>query len=339
LNRAALHRLWRTIRWPAGIALGIGLSWLLLREIDPADVLAHLAGADPSWIAVGLGCIAGTLVAKALRWRSLFPRASAVRFWDLLGALLVGQLVNTAVPVRMGEVARASSLAGVRPSSAYTVATIVAEKLIDGVLLGLLALATLSLAPMPTGILRSAAVLVAISLAILFAWLVVASARGERLLDRLAGGRLDWLARHGREPITMIRRLPRGRVLLRLVAWSLVAFGLGALANYACLRALSLEVDWTAAMAVLVIGQLGGAVPTSPGRIGVFQGLCVAALAPYAVTRQAAISFGVLLYLLAILLPSLGGFSYLVALRHRRPVAEPPASGAALGADSSFPSE
>jgi uncharacterized membrane protein YbhN (UPF0104 family) len=332
-------RFWRAIRWPAGIALGVGLSWLLLREIDPADVLAHLAGANPAWIGVGLGCIAGTLVAKSLRWRSLFPRASAVRFWDLLGALLVGQLVNTAVPVRMGEVARASSLAGERPSHAYTFATIVAEKLIDGVLLGLLALAALSLAPAPTGLRRSAAILVAISLALLLAWLVAAAARGERLLDRLADGRLAGLARHGREPMAVIRRLPKGRVLLRLVAWSLVAFGLGALANYACLRALSLEIDWTAALAVLVIGQLGGAVPTSPGRIGVFQGLCVAALAPYAVTREAAISFGILLYILAILLPCLGGFSYLVALRHRRPAPEPPAGGATLGADTSLPSE
>jgi uncharacterized membrane protein YbhN (UPF0104 family) len=320
VNRPALRRVWRAAWWPLGIAIGVGLSWLLLREIDLGDVGARLAGADPGWVLLAIVSVTATLIAKTLRWRSLFQRHSQIPLFDLAGALLVGQLVNTAVPVRMGEVARASTLSGARPATSYTFSTIVAEKLVDGVILGLLALVTIGLAPLPEAIRRSAVVIVGVSLVVLLVWLAFAVARGDRLLARLENGRLNWVARHGREPVVVIRRLLRGGVLLRIVAWSLVALGLGALTNYACLEALSLHPDWSASLAVLVIGQFGGAVPTAPGRIGVFQGLCVAALAPYAVAREPAISFGILLYVVAIVLPCLAGFAYLLALRRRNRV-------------------
>lgn len=315
MKRGNVWAIARNLRWPAGVLVGLALTWLLVRDVDLRAVAGRLAAARLEWIAAALFMTGLSLAAKTARWRTLFPRDSGVRWLDLLGPLLVGQLVNTAIPVRVGEVARVSAITGFRPSRVYTMSTIVAEKLVDGAQLGVLAWLALALAPLPEAIRSSAIFVSAISMAILALWAGTVALRPHQRL--LPSGLVPpiWMQKGLREAASAIRQLGDVKVLANLSGWSAVAYVAGIATNLACLQALSFDLPWSASLAVFVVVQFGGALPISPGRLGVFQGLCVAALAPYGANFESALSFGILLYGVVVVLPGLGGLGYLILLR------------------------
>jgi hypothetical protein len=74
---------------------------------------------------------------------------------------------------------------------------------------------------------------------------------------------------------------------------------MGILGNYVVFLALGLSLSFTAALFLLVVLQVGTAVPSVPGKLGVFQYLCILALAPFGVGKSSALSYSVLLYLVA----------------------------------------
>ena len=62
---------------------------------------------------------------------------------------------------------------------------------------------------------------------------------------------------------------------------------------------LALGAVMAAALIVLVALQVGTAVPSSPGRIGVFEYICVLSLAPFGVEREMALAYGLVLHAVA----------------------------------------
>jgi len=76
------------------------------------------------------------------------------------------------------------------------------------------------------------------------------------------------------------------------------------LINYLTMRALHLQLPWTASLLVLVILQVGIAVPSVPGRLGIYEYMCILALSAYKVDRATALTYGILLHSL-VMLPTL----------------------------------
>jgi N-acetylglucosaminyldiphosphoundecaprenol N-acetyl-beta-D-mannosaminyltransferase len=74
---------------------------------------------------------------------------------------------------------------------------------------------------------------------------------------------------------------------------------MGILVNYIIFFALGLSPSFTAALFLLVVLQVGIAVPSAPGKLGIFQYLCILALAPFGVGKSNALIYSVLLYLVA----------------------------------------
>ena len=320
------YRLWRLA---AGTLLSIGLLWLAARGVSWAEVAAGLGSARWSLIAVAAGCV---LVATALRawcWRRLLIATTipvtCVGTWKIL---LIGQFLNICVPARAGDVARVylmGEAAGMPKTGAAT--SLVLEKFFDTTTLllrrGVVSLLVDLPAPL-RGVGRGlAAAVVLLPLAVVaLAW------RGTglvRLLDRQAHGDGGWvarLARHGEtivESLGIIRRW-HGLVLMQagyLGVWLALAG-----VNYAVLRALHLDIDAPvlAAFFVLIVLQVGTSVPSTPGKIGVFQYLAVLALAPFGVAREPALTYGVLLHVVGCgPVIMLGGFwSWTRAVAKRR---------------------
>jgi len=97
-------------RWIAGLGVA-GLScWLLFRDLDWQAVAAALGSAHYRWVTAGVLAIIATFFTRAQRWRALLWQ-SEVRLRPAMTALLVGQVVNLALPMRSGDVMRAAGLA------------------------------------------------------------------------------------------------------------------------------------------------------------------------------------------------------------------------------------
>jgi hypothetical protein len=90
--------------------------------------------------------------------------------------------------------------------------------------------------------------------------------------------------------------------LLGLSALTVGIWFVSVLTNYLIFLALGMPPSWVQSLFVLVVLQIGVAVPSTPGKIGLFQVLCRWALGVFGVSAALGLAYGVLLYLVAPLL-------------------------------------
>lgn len=313
-----------------GLAISLICLWLALRDLDGQAVLNSLRQAQPGWTALALLSILVTNLAKAARWRLLFfPQHRHLPTLSLFGILLSGQAVTLAIPLRGGELVRAF-LVGERfgESKTQTLATIAVEKISD---LAMLALCILALTPAlvataganPLTARRGSLLLVTL---ILLAGAIIALRWRQRwlalaraLLQRLPNERgLRWLGLLD-AALRGLNALRYPTIVLKISLWSLLVWLLAGATNYLTLLALHLPGDWIVSFALLAVLQAGIAVPSSPGKIGVFQYLCQLTLAWFGFEPEAGFAVGILLYAVAPLtLMIVGGLALPWHLRGRR---------------------
>jgi uncharacterized protein (TIRG00374 family) len=298
------RRLVRAARWIAGLAVAGLACWLLSRDLDWDGVVAALAGADYRWVGLGVLAIVGTFFTRTWRWQALLWNGH-VPLRPAMTALLVGQVVNHALPMRSGDVARALWIgpeAGTGASRAL--GTVAAEKVWDLLALLSCGLILLVWAPLPNWFANSTWGTGWVLLAI-----VVILWAGLRWQDVL----LDWTRRillhfpagWGEAVLPRLRRVASGldsvrqpAVSARAILWTGLTWGLGFAANLAVLTAFGFS-SALAALFLHAVLMAGCAVPT-PARLGVFEGICVVSLALFGIPRDEALAAGLVLHLVVI---------------------------------------
>jgi len=291
--------------------LGILLSftclvWLVWKT-DWAGVWAALGELDYRLAVLALLINLGSVLLRAARWRLMFRAPRVPPFGKLVAALLVGQAVNVLAPARLGDLARAT-LVGTR-ETAYTLGTLMVEIALDLLMLTVLVVLLLSQVTLPSWWQGSGQALLAMSVVALVG--VAAMVVGRRWLARL----LERLSKVWCHP--WIRRIlaAAGELLLSLdtlgqpvrlfsaLAWSAAIWISYAAVNYILLGAVGEPPSILAALFLLAVLQLGVAVPSSPGRLGVFHYLCVQALGVFGVGGSRALSYAFILHLISVVLP------------------------------------
>lgn len=297
-------------RWIAGLGVA-GLScWLLVRDLDWSGVWQAFGSADYRWVAAGIAAIVGTFFTRTRRWQALIWH-TRVPARPALTALLVGQVVNLALPMRSGDVARAAWIAPERQTGfPEALGSITVEKVWD--LLALLACGVVLLVwlPLPDWFARSTegtALALAVGGGALWAglhWQETLFRWAGRLLARFPAG---W----DRALLPLLRRLANGLEGLRrpgvsgrALLWTALTWGVGALANWAVLAAFGVP-SVAAALFLLAALMVGGTVPV-PGRLGLFEGICVLSLALFDVPRDLALAVGLVLHVVVMGPPLVG---------------------------------
>jgi glycosyltransferase 2 family protein len=273
---------------------------------------------SPDLLAAAFGCSLLSIVCKAVRWRGLYPPGARPDLGLAVVAVAVGQVANWAVPARLGEVLRVGLMtSGAGPGSggggvALGVGVLLAEKLLDGfMLLTTLALLAILIGPAEWASTTALLLTVGLGIAALALGLILRGGAGDRSRGTAApdlAGRLlpRWAARLG----GYLESVGKGMTswlgpgaALQAGLWSAAAWGLGGAVNHLVLRSVGLELGPEAALAVLAALTGAAAVPSLPGRIGVFQSLCVVALLPFGVSFDGALAFSLALYAVVYLPP------------------------------------
>lgn len=286
-----------------GLVLGCVALLLAAQGVDARALFAVLARTDPFWAMVAVLSVVITTLAKTARWRLLFhARRSHLRFSRLLSILLIGQMANFLTSVRLGEPVRAYLVGQVEgESKAYALTTVAVEKLAD--LLMLLALVLiLPWLNFPLWI-QVARWTVALGVGLLGAGALLAAYQRARLESAAKWmlARTPWSRREGLFSAFQGALAGAGVVrdrsaVVKIMVWTLGIWVLATATNYAVFRALHLHLDWPEALFLLAVLQAGMSVPSTPGKVGVFQYLCIIALAPFGVGRAEAFAYGILLY-------------------------------------------
>ena len=307
------------VRLWGGTALSVLLLVLAFRGIDFAELGSALGRTNYGLVLVAVGTIIATSMAKTARWQLLFyPRHRQRRYCKLLAILFIGQMVNIVIPARLGELARAYLVGEIEgESKALALGTIVVEKAVDLLMVIILFAGLVLTMAVPRWVQEPGVGLVIITVVLLGA-LVLAALYRERLLAAFGRlmGILPELARARllsqlEAALGSLEVLRRWDVSLGLVGWSIFTWLLAASTNYVVFLALGLRLSFLAAIFLLVVLQVGVAVPSSPGKIGVFHYLCLLALSVFGVERSLALSYGLLLYFVVFLPPTLLGAFFL----------------------------
>jgi len=304
---------WRAARYVVGALCAIGAFYACFVNVEWTEVLDAFRRASPPWTAAAAASVLLTLALVTLRWGLLVGASPSTgsdvknerhgsRWRVLWDSVVLGQAVNILVPLRFGEGARVAvtcrgldvpvgrvvvALALERAFDIAAFASIVLMLIVSGwmpdAFHGLLpAAATVTLATM------GVAVLLVRFLPRVLAWLrrhvgVLAPAAAwiERQESAMRGGWADITRRH---------QLAITAFLTALIPITAAA------TNLLVLRSFSLPVPAMTALVLLVVLQIGTAVVSVPGNIGVFHYLTVVTLAAWGVSRPDAIATAIVLH-------------------------------------------
>lgn len=324
------------ILFGAGIGISLGLLAWTLWGLHWGEVARMARGLRGGWLLAGALFYFVAVALRAWRWGDLLAGVQPVRFPDRFVALTIGYMGNNLYPARAGELLRAYVLrrrTGLSVSAAL--ATIVIERVFDGLMVALLALGALLFVPLPPAlyplVLGGA---LAFGGALLLLMAAAAGAPWLRQgLDRLGGrgagpvgARLAGIAGRFLEGLMALRRPSRAvRVgLVTALIW------LAEAATYALvLQAFPVRSSFLALLVMVAAANLATALPAAPGYLGTFEAPGVMVLRAFGLPSAVAIAYTLLLHLILWFPITLLGL--LLSLREglRGPV---PAVGAEEGA-------
>lgn len=308
----------RTLSLLFAVAVSLAAIYLAVVGVDFRSVWDQLARANLGLLALALASIGLNNALKAWRWKLLLgERGVAASFWRLLHLHLVGQLLNQILPARAGDLSRVYLAGHLGVARAYVLGTLAVEKTIDLVCYVLIGLLLLVVIPLPEWVSRPAYAL-ALTTAVALVALALAARFGGRLrglegwlrpllparLRQRAAGLLD-------DGLASLRVMADPRLALKIGLLSALVWVTAVLTNYLVMLALGIGAPPVAAAFVLFVLLVGVNIASVPGQIGVFQYLCILALAVFQVGQASALSFGVLLQLLVLLPMAIAGLAAL----------------------------
>jgi hypothetical protein len=288
---------------------------LAARGVSWAQVGGTLAAADYELVVLAASIVVGVAALRTWCWMRLYgPTPSPVPFSRAWGILLAGQLLNFAVPARSGDMARVYlvSKAGSFPMAAAATSLFI-EKFFDLTSCLLIVLLISVWVELPAALVRVRVGLVLACLTLTFlvfvgAWRAEAVGRWLERRERLHGpawwSRLAGVLEVGLQSLAVLRRW---QWVLALQIGYLTVWGSLGFTAHLVLLSVGLDLPLIAGFVVLAVTQLGSAVPSTPGKVGVFQYLSVLALMPFGVSQDLALTYGILLYLVSYLPPVVMG--------------------------------
>lgn len=318
--------------------LGVGVSAaavaLLLYRIDWGGAAEAFRTAHYGWILPGLLTSFFVMVIRAWRWRYLLRDDLQASFEGRLSATFIGFMANGLLPARMGEFVRAWCLGRREGKSKSAIfASIIVERLLDGLWILLYLVVALWVIPFPEdggaegalwgGFSVKAGLRWAgfLSLAfyagiILFLILLRLSREGAlRVLEACLRSLSRRLADKAHEVLEGFIRgiyIPdsQNRAAMALFhTWLLWVVGLGG--NYFTSRAFGLDLPWHAPVFFLVVQAIGVMIPSSPGFVGTFHAAAVLGARFYGVPEGVALSFAVVVHIVSFLPVVLAGLAFL----------------------------
>jgi phosphatidylinositol alpha-mannosyltransferase len=269
---------------------GIVLAYLALQKIGISNIANALINSSPTFVVLGLAVMCLAMVSRAFSWhailRAALPRAR-IRLIDSLQGTMIGVLMSSTLPARLGEPARALVVARrtgrPRDNLPVVLGTVVSQTVLNILALIILGVIMFSSVNFFSGN-QDALIVAAVAPAALLLFVLIAPVivrygpgasrfgRARRLMAQVHGA-LDRV----RAGLTVFRhpRLGLEAAVAQLLAWALQC-----VSCYLLLMALGLahRTGFAAAAGVLFAVNITAVLPATPANLGVFQAACVAVL-------------------------------------------------------------
>lgn len=286
-------------------AFSVALICLALRGVEWKDMAAAFSTANYPLIIAGAIVGLGGFVVRGYGWKYLLAPVGRFDGRRLFSPVAIGYMANNLFPARLGEFVRAYVVGkreGVSKSSAL--ATIIIERIFDGLTL-LLILAVVSVFfPYPPWVQRGGWIVAAIflGLSVFLAVVAVKLPLGLRLIDATLG---RWVPDFAERMKSRLECFVVGldvknhwRDALCALAACGVRWAFEACIYLSVVAATGLgdRVPVHGVLFVMVAVNIAAMVPSAPGYVGPVQFACVEALSVFGIGRPEAFAYSVLLH-------------------------------------------
>jgi uncharacterized protein (TIRG00374 family) len=266
-------RTWRHLA--VGLVIAAAALFLAYRKTDPSELLTALGGISWPLLLIVLPLLAVSYLCRILQWRVLLSPIADVSMGDASGPLLTGFMLNSLLPGRVGELARALLLSRrTNVPRASSFATVVLARLLDGLTLaGMTLVVLMVLQSRLDDTIRMGLIAAGAMYAVVLVVLVALRRWKERAAAVIAAP-FGWL---GMKPVGLrVKRLlisfslglevmNSWRRLFLAVLYSILIWGSLALSVVPVFAAMHLEILWYYPLLVLILAGLGMLIPTPAG--------------------------------------------------------------------------
>ncbi len=267
-----------------GTAISLLAVWFFYTQVDSSQLWMSLQTANYVFVLPCMALLLLGLVTRALRWQVLLD--GGLPLMRAFSIMNVAYLVNGVLPLRIGEFARAYLATRAKPPVPVmtSASTIIAERLLDLMAVIIMALFSLSVAPLPEQVRASAVILGPLAVVGFGVLVLLAHYRGftEKRLDAMLRGvtglnRIpirDFVGHflNGLAPLTQPRKL------LAAVVFTVLSWGISAVAGYVLMFAFYEEASWATTFLYIASAAFAIAVPAVPGNVGTYEAAILLAL-------------------------------------------------------------
>ena len=294
-------------RWQfwLGIVVSVFFLVLALRGLDLERFWSDLQGASYGWLIPGVLVYFGAVWARTWRWHYMLRALKPVPLRRLFPIVTIGYMGNNVYPARAGEFLRAYVLKrdeGISMSA--SLATILVERIFDGLVMLLFVFVTLPAVPDLQPDLRRLVVLASLAFLgalVIFLAMAAAPATARRLYGALINrlvptrfrGQLLGLTDRFMEGLVGLRR---GRDLVMILFTSIVVWSLETVIYWFVMHVFPFEVSFFVLMLMNGLANLALTIPAAPGGIGPFDWAGIETLAAFGVGRTLASAYTVVLH-------------------------------------------
>lgn len=288
-----------------GYLISIAIVIVIAFSFDWRQVGDNLRDFNYVFLLPALAVYLTGFIIRALRWQYMLEPLKRVPLRSSFTVIMVGFMANNILPLRMGEVVRAWALKkreGVSVSAAF--ATIVVERVYDGLTLVGLFLFVLIFSATTPEVRRYAALgapvfLCALGLLLYAAFRQEQAGNALKRLSRLLPRRFHALSGSVIDSfLPGLSFLSSGRRQAVVISCSFAIWLLEGFVFWIIMKGFGMDVPPHAALFTLVIVNIAIMIPAMPGYIGTFDLPAVAALAPFGVGKDAAISYIIVVHAL-----------------------------------------
>ncbi len=275
----------------AGVVVSAICLYLVLRGVNWEEIPTHLGRVNLGLLALSMIGMVGAYAFMAWRWRHLLAplMAPAPGVPALFGMTMTGYFFNTFFPARAGDLMRAHLLSRRSGLSRTTIlATVVIEKLFDGLALLVLLVAGIPALSIGEGRAEQLGLVAVLVLGLALGGLLIFHWQADRVVA-LTARLVEVLPvpeRIGSLAVRLVHTFSAGlRVfekpgpLLKSAAISLLVWITAAGMFWAALAAFQIDMPSVSALLLMTaIVNLGLLIPAMPGNVGNYEALILTAL-------------------------------------------------------------
>ncbi len=310
----------KSIRYAAGILVTALALWLSFRNLDWQTLRESFSRINLFWVVLAVLNVLLSVYIVGWRWQILLRSKIRIPLTDIFRFNIISQYLNIVVPARFGELLKAwLASRKYSISGSYVLGTVVIEKIVESLIvvtLGLLVPVFFTFQTRFKG--YTVAVVIFLFLIPLLTLVIWKRETVRKWLTRLAGVFPEKLKKRilnflekGIEAFALLKNI---NMSLRIVLISILVILSQVITTLILFKAYGLRLFFFEALILQLVLIVGMAIPSVPGKIGVFEYTVILVLSMFDIEKNIALSFGLMLHVIAHLPKITLGFVFMTNL-------------------------